>query len=189
MSYLESFYLLLFHPLFFLKQSRKPVSLAFITLALATLASISLLPSRSLPGGIILFFFSYLSILIILFFLALFYHYFSELMGGRGKATSLFLSFLYSFIPLSFASPIYITLKTVKAEGIFPLLFLLILFYCLFLQINALKINYTLEDGTAVFIYFLPWILSIVLLLLILFISFFLFALMFFKFSPLPLTF
>ncbi len=172
MSFLESFYNLFFHPLFLLKQERKPFTLSlFISLLSAFSLGFSLSyisPTLYILFSILLF----LYLLLILFFSSSFYHFISEIFKGKGRPGNLLNSFLLSLFPLCLLPSFNILSRSFQFTGLQGIISPIIFFWIIFLQIYIIKNNYGLESGTAVFVYFIPFLVLIAMGIL-----FFLFSL------------
>ncbi|NOZ64718.1 MAG: hypothetical protein GXO71_07340 [Caldiserica bacterium] len=158
MNFLEGFYNLFFHPLFLLKQDRKPFTLS---LFISLLSAFSLSFSLSYLSPILYILFSillFLYLLLILVFSASFYHFLSEIFKGKGRPGNLLNSFLLSLFPLCLLPSFNILSRSFRFIELQSIISPLIFFWVVFLQIYIIKNNYGLEGGTAVFVYFIPFL-------------------------------
>ena len=169
MSLLEDFYNLLFHPLYFLKKKSKSLILCIFITLLVTLSLLSLIPGIEKGDQAFLFFSLLVLIFLSLFFFSIFYHFFCGIFKGKGEALPLYISLLYSLWPLILLAPLRILCFKGILQEVFSFILFITLGYVIFLQINAMRLNYSLEGGTVLFIYFLPLIFSFFLSLLALF--------------------
>ena len=188
MNFLEGFYHLFFHPFFLLKQPGKPFSLSLFISLLSSFSLSALFGISSPNSCIFLSIFLFISYLLYFLFLSAFYHFISEFFKKKGNPGNLFSSFLLTSFPFVFLSPSAILFRSFQAEKFIPSIFLLFFLWIVILQIYAIKENYELEGGTAVFIYFIPFLGEIIFTFLLVFFSFIVSALLIGKFLPLFLT-
>ncbi|MCD6219075.1 hypothetical protein J7K43_01650 [Candidatus Calescamantes bacterium] len=184
MNFLESFYNLFFHPLFLLRQDRKPFTLSFFVSFLATF-SLALYFYNIPPSAYLFFsFFLFFYILFACFISSSIYHFLSESFKGKGNPGNLFNSFLLSLFPFCFLLPFNMLSQSLEFVELQEVIFLPILFWMIFLQIYSIKNNYGLEGGTAVFVYFIPLLAIIVIGVIFLFFSLVLLTLLLGKALP-----
>lgn len=91
------------------------------------------------------------------------YNMISDFLGHKGSGKSLFAAFGFTSVPSIFSLLIYAVLVNTSVQFLSTIFSLLISIWVIMLQIIALKKNYKMGTGTATLTYFIPWIITIVI--------------------------
>ncbi len=95
--------------------------------------------------------------ILFIFIAASSYHYFAEVMGGRGNPSMTFKGLLYTLFPLCFLVPAALISKAWLGSAVYFLFFFAALFYMAVLQLKLISYFYGLTPGKAVVVLLMPW--------------------------------
>ncbi len=95
---------------------------------------------------------------IFIFIAAASYHYFAEIIGGRGNPAMTFKGLLYTLAPLCFLVPAALISKAWLGTAAYFFFFFAALFYMAVLQLKLISYFYGLAPGKAIVVLLTPWL-------------------------------